>query len=483
MRLEHSRRSFLRALGASATALPFFRLLENSAVHAQTGDAPMRLVTVFHPHGAASPLFTRQSGETEGDFDIAYTDCVLRSFDDAATYGVSFKDKLLAIDGLDLVAGIKGGKSGHDAVSVVFTGSAGSNTPSNSSIEQYLAVDQGLGADTRFSSLVLGVGVGGSTAAENISYSSGGVLMPKIINPQETFKLVFKDLVASQDPAAADDIERQRRLGKSVLDYVNADIRRLRPRLAAPEQSKLDLHLTTLRELEKRLESVEAACSFPEDPGEFPYTETWNQGGPYLHEITGLQLGFLAQAMACDLTRFASVFLCDLSRGADQGTGITDVPNDNHEGWAHQYRPRVYDGTQMVEPGDAASWAALGKCNHYNYSCIASFMKQLHDAELLDDTLIYMSGEMGDPSMHSSNNVPTVLLGGAQGKFVMGRHVALKTDCAMNQRWCSGQEQYVPHNKVLVSIAQAFGVETDTFGDSSLGEGGLSELTQTGVSL
>jgi hypothetical protein len=483
MQLEHSRRSFLRALGAGAAAFPFFRLLENSAVHAQTGDTPMRLVTVFHPHGASSPLFLRQSGETESEFDISYTDCVLRSFDDAATYGVSFKDKLLAVDGIDLVAGLQGGKSGHDAVSVVFTGSAGSSTPSNSSIEQFLAVEQGLGTDTRFSSLVLGIGYGGSQAAENISYGAGGVLMPKIINPQETFKLVFKDLAVSDDPAAAETLDRQRALGRSVLDYVTADIQRLRPRLAAPEQSKLDLHLTTLRELEKRLQAVEGTCAAPSDPGEYPYTETWNQGGPFLHEITQLQLGFLAQAMACDLTRFASVYLGDLSRGADQGTGITDVPNDNHEGWAHAYRPRIYDGTQIVEQGDSASWAALGKCNHYNYSCVASFMQQLNDAGLLDDTLIYMSGEMGDPSIHSSTNVPTLLLGGAQNKFAMGRHVALKTDCAMNQRWCTGQEQYVPQNHILVSIAQAFGVEVDSFGDASLGDGGLSELTQTGVSL
>lgn len=483
MKLEHSRRSFLRALGAGATALPFFNLLERSAVHAAAGDAPLRLVTVYHPHGASSPLFQRQAGETETDFDIAYADCVLRSFDDAANYGLSFKDKLIAIDGIDLVAGIKGGKAGHDAVSGIFTGSAG---PLNSSIEQFLAVEHGLGAETRFSSLVLGVGFGGSEPTENISYGAGGVLMPKIINPQETFNLVFKDLVASEDPSASVEIERQRALGRSVLDYVTADIQRIRPRLAAAEQSKLDLHLTTLRELEKRLEDVQLACGYPSDPGPFQYTGTWNQGGPYLHEITQLQLGLLAQAMACDLTRFASVFLCDLSRGAHEGTGMNDVPNDNHEGLAHQYRPPVYDGTQLVEPGDPASWSNLGKVNHYNYSCIASFMKQLNDADLLEDTLIYMSGDMGDPSLHSSVNAPTLLLGGAGGKFPMGRRIALKPNCAMNQRWCSGQEQYVPQNRVLVAIAQAFGVETNSYGagtDSSVDDGVLSELFEPGVSL
>jgi hypothetical protein len=79
-----------------------------------------------------------------------------------------------------------------------------------------------------------------------------------------------------------------------------------------------------------------------------------------------------------------------------------------------------------------------------------------------------------------------LLLGGAGGKFPMGRRIKLKPDCAMNQRWCSGQEQHVPQNRILVGIAQAFGVETDSFGggtDSAVTDGVLNELFEAGVSL
>ena len=61
-KLARDRRAFLRAVGSAAVALPFFRLLEGSAV-GQSSDA-LRLVTVYHPHAASSPLFGRQSGET-----------------------------------------------------------------------------------------------------------------------------------------------------------------------------------------------------------------------------------------------------------------------------------------------------------------------------------------------------------------------------------------------------------------------------------
>jgi len=39
-RLARDRRAFLRTVGQAATALPFYRLLEGSAVRAAPGDGP-----------------------------------------------------------------------------------------------------------------------------------------------------------------------------------------------------------------------------------------------------------------------------------------------------------------------------------------------------------------------------------------------------------------------------------------------------------
>jgi hypothetical protein len=102
---------------------------------------------------------------------------------------------------------------------------------------------------------------------------------------------------------------------------------------------------------------------------------------------------------------------------------------------------------------------------------------------MLDDTLIFMASDMGDPSLHSSKDAPILLLGGAGGKLLMGRHLAMKPNCLDNTRWCSGAEQVVSQSQVLVSIANAFGVEINEYGSGDDGSGPMAALTELGVSL
>lgn len=482
--VQRCRRAFLRALGAGATALPFYRLLENSVVQAQTATTPMRYVGVLHPHAAASPLFVRRQGETETDFDISYDDCVLRCFDDPDTYGTSFKDKLIAIEGVDLAVALLTGEGGHSAGPGVFTG-ATPLSAENSSIDQFLAVERGLGVDTRLSSISLGVGF--TSRDWSITYGAGGVRLQNIIDPSETYNTLFAGIVVGDDPAALAEAERARRLGGSLMDYLRSDIGWTYDRVGNDERKKLDAHLTTLRELEKRLADLEFHCaSLPPAPPVFEATSTLDGAGPFLHEITQLQMGFLAQAIACDLTRFASVELHDLSRGAAESAGISGVADDNHAEIAHRYYPPVYDGNELVDEGDPESWERLAVINRYNYGTVASFMKDLHDAQVLDDTLIYMSGDMGEPNLHQSSDVPMLLLGGAGGKLSMGRRLKMKPNCDGNARACSGREQLVSHNRILVSVANAFGVEIDSYGtspDPTLTQGAMTALTDVGVSL
>jgi hypothetical protein len=64
----------------------------------------------------------------------------------------------------------------------------------------------------------------------------------------------------------------------------------------------------------------------------------------------------------------------------------------------------------------------------------------------------------------------------------MGRRIRLATDCPPSNEWCqngSPDDHRVPNNRILVSIAQAFGVQIDAFGtqgDQAHTMGALSEL-------
>jgi hypothetical protein len=458
-----SRRSFMTAVGAGAASLPFFKLLENSA--AQAEPIPLCFVGIYMPHGVARELWAPGDG-----FDLTYENCSLSPFDDAATYGTSFKDKIATVSGIDLVGAMADGTTGHDASRGILTNEGKNGT--SPSIDQFLAIDQGLGADSRFASLVLGVGDDTPDLGHSISYGAGGVALPKIIDPVATFNMVFADLVAGQDPEQAEKIAQQRRKGQSVIDFVRGDIGRLNGRLAKPEQEKLEQHLNALRELEKRLEDFAGSCVLPAapDPATFPLLKAYNGGEPYFDTITELQFDLLAQAMACGLTRFGTMWLNDLSRT----TYDPSLPDDIHNSVAHMYS-MSYQTADQPSPGDPATWLPLAKQNKYIYAKIARFMQKLTEFGVLDSTLIYATSDMGDPAMHSSTNVPTLLAGG--GGLKLGQHIDLGPDCPDNKRWCSGQEVRTSNARVLTTIMQAFGVEADTYGVNDAESGGLPGLT------
>jgi hypothetical protein len=478
---RHHRRAFLRAVGAGFAALPFYRLVENSYAQSVGGELPLKFIGVYHPHGLCAEYWAMRASDTETSFDITYENCSLQPFDDPATYGKSFKDKILVIEGIDHLSSA----NGHDSAGTILTGSridSGAMKPLTSSLDQFLAVEKGLGSETLVTSVALGVGDDRSAAGTTLSFGPGGTPLPKIIDPVEAFNLLFANFVVGDDPAAQAEAARRRLLGQSVIDFVREDVNRLYGRVGPIEKQKLDQHLTSLREIEKQFQevSVGASCTIPSKPTAPPALKMYNGGEPHFDAITDLHIELLAQALACDITRFATLFMNDL---AYEGNPL-GLPADNHGSVAHTYDASAIgrNGTPGGD-GNPATWVPLAKFNRYSYGKIAKLMQKLDSLGVLDSTLIYASSDMGNPALHSTRNVPTLLAGGANGKFRMGRRIKLNADCPADSPWCSENDptfKPVTNSKILVSIAQAFGVEIDKFGsqpDEKLITGALSELT------
>ena len=469
-RLSPTRRAFLRAMGAGMAALPFSRLLENSVAQAAGETLPLKFITIYHPHGLSAEYWAMKSTDTETNFDFGYTNCSLKPFDDAGTYGKSFKDKLLVLEGIDHLSNA----NGHDSAGTILTGSTidgGARRPSNSSLDQYLAVTKGLGSDTRITSVNLGVGNDATDPGLTLSYGDGGAPLPKIIDPVAAFHLLFDGLAVSSDPAAMAAAERKRKLGQSVVDYVRWDITRLRTGLAANEQQKLDQHLNALHEIEKQLGGGAVGgpvCAVPAAPdaSKFPKLKQYNGGEPYFDAITDAHIDMLAQALACDVTRFGTLFMNDLSYAGNP----IGLPADNHGAVAHPYVASAVGNNGIPGAGTPATWLPLAEFNRYCYSKVARLMQKLDQLGILDSTIIYVTSDMGNPALHSTRNVPTVIAGGANGKFKMGRRLKMGSACPSSDPWCPGKATYTPttNSKILVSIAQAFGQEVNTFGTQPL---------------
>jgi hypothetical protein len=446
-KVSAARRSFLRAVGAGLAGFPFLRALEDSVAHAAGETPPQRFVTMYHPHGIAAETWAMRGADTETSFDLTFTEptsgatCPLAPLD-------PHKSRLLIIEGIDLLSNT----NGHNSAGTILTGSRINSSlqrTGNSSLDQFLAVEMGLGKSTHITSLEVAVGT----------------------DPVQAFDRLFGGLVLGDDPATRDAAMRQQRLGKKLVDFLNADAGRLKARLASAEQQKLDQHMTALADLEKQIAPMgtTAVCPSGLSPmrpssSMFPKLKRNLGGEPYFDAIANAHIDLIALAFACDVTRFATLYLGDLSY---EGNPL-GLPADNHGAVAH-----TYDGSPVGTNGDPigsgtpSTWALLATFNRYAYGQVARMMDKLTAYGVVDSTLVYASSDMGNPAIHSTRNVPTVLGGGLNGKFRMGRRLKAPADCPSSNLACKpGDADFTgtANNHLLVSIARAFGVAIDSFG-------------------
>jgi hypothetical protein len=448
MSTSAARRRFLLALGAALLPRAAWAELappEPPARPPAGGARAKRFVAVYMPHGRAAELYFPQPG-----FRLDYEDAILAPFDEPARYGRSFRDELLVIDGLDLAAGFLTGNVGHDAPRVLLTGSGANGR--NASLDQFLAVEQRLGQATPLPSLVLAVGNDERGPTSSISYGRGGIPLPKLIHPAATFDALFGAALAGSPELAA----ARRRKAMSALDFLGADLKRLRGVAPASEREKLEQHATALRDLERRLAPLEAACVPPARVARdaFPRYRSYGGGERYFDAITDLQIELVVRGFACDLTRFATLMLADLSR-----TGLDpSLPSDIHQDVAHRYVART-----ATHPGEPASWHALARQNRYTCSKVARLFGLLDQHSLSADTLVLAGSDMGDPGRHSSRSVTTLVLGaGIRGGRVL----------PLGDRHRVTNQHLNPNNRLLARICHGFGVNVTRFGDS------LPEITE-----
>jgi arylsulfatase A-like enzyme len=83
-------------------------------------------------------------------------------------------------------------------------------------------------------------------------------------------------------------------------------------------------------------------------------------------------------------------------------------------------------------------------------------LQLLSDSGELDSTLVVATSDMGNPALHSSRNLPTVIIGGAQAGIRGGQYLDVRQ-----------QGTGVPNNRLLVSLARAFGAQLDSLGDAA----------------
>ncbi len=325
--------------------------------------------------------------------------------------------------------GVKGGHFAvHSFLSGVLNSEAQNRPDGNVSIDQYLADE--VGFETRFPSLTVG-SEGGIHGGCQIAWTKSGVRVPPVTGPAQLFEKLF----------VSDSKERQERrvqenhVQASILDSVLVDANRLSKQVNKEDKDKLDEYLTSVRDVEKRLELRQRWTSYPKPkaPFEKPSNHNLVDDLPLLYEL-------IALALQTDSTRIAT-----LEIGGDfmpQNLGITK----DYHGLSHHGN----------DPESIASLIALEKHQLEHFGKFLTRLSKMQDGErtLLDSTAVIFGSGMGDANSHKNSDLPIILAGGGykHGEF---REVPRE---GINK---------VPLCNLFVDIAQKMGVETDAFGSST----------------
>ncbi len=267
-----------------------------------------------------------------------------------------------------------------------------------------------------------------------ISWASPKEPLPMLRDPRAVFDALFGVGATPEDRA------RRRREDKSVLDTILASVDRLKRQVGAADRARLGDYLDDVREIERRIQNVEASNR----SGETRELPTAPVGVPDSYdEHVKLMFDLQALALAADITRvFAFKLSRDVSGRVFPQTGVT---TGFHNASHHAERPdRILD---------------FAKINKYHVSLVPAFLERLQrmpdgDGSVLDNTLIVYGSPMGNPNVHNHKRCPLFLAGKAGGQLKGGLHIKAPDG--------------TPMANVFVSMARMLGMtDVASFGDST----------------
>jgi len=450
-RLE--RRTFLKGMGATV-ALPLLDAMVPAGRNWSPED-PTRFVAIELVHGAAgcSEWGASQNlwapAEVGRDFDLGPSS--LSPLD-------PWREYLTIVSNTDvrMAEAFAPGEIGadHFRSSAVFLTQAhpkqtrGSDVFVGTSMDQLYA--QRFGQSTPIPSMQLcienvdqsgGCAYGYSCVyTDSISWASPNEPLPLIRDPRVAFEMLFGS------GSSPEDRQRRRRTNRSILDWITGEVAHLRRELGPNDGQRLERYLDNVREIERRIQAVEAQNSTG-DVRELPGAPA---GVPdSFEDHMKLMFDLQALAFASDITRVFSFKPGRDASGRVYPESGTDTP----------FHPASHHGGQEARILDFA------KINTYHVSLLPYFLEKLREIEegdthVLDKTMLLVGSPMADGNVHNHRRCPLIVLGKANGQLQGNVHLKAPDG--------------TPMANAMLSLMHKLGMDDmDSFGDST-GEFGLA---------
>jgi hypothetical protein len=402
-----SRRTFLRDAGV-VLALPWLDAMAPSAFAAPS-VAPVRrrMICVSYSLSLHTPyLFPEEPGR---NYRLTpYLD-VLKDFRDDFTIFSG-----LAHPGMEAAGG-------HGAESSFLTGAPGAGRPTykNSiSLDQFVA--EKIGLETRLPSIPFGT----------IAYSRSGVQVPGMGQPSKIFAKCF----LQGTPQEVQQQVRRLQQGKSIMDVVRGQAKRLEQKVGHGDREKLDEYFESVRDVEKRLTTAESWMHKPKPKVNVPPPkDTPSDASATMR----LYYDLIHLAFQTDSTRLTTSTFTHW--GVPPLEGVT---YDHHNLSHHGKDPEKLRQLAIVEVD--------------KFKALRDFLAKLKNTKeegetLLDRTMVLVGSWMGS-GHHTVDNLPILLAGGG---FKHGQHLAF--DRKNNKPLCN----------LYLAMLHQFGIGAKEFGTST----------------
>jgi hypothetical protein len=429
MKMRISRRTVLRGAGC-AVALPWLDSLHALADTPPASAFPKRFGVVFLGNG-----INEHHWSAEGEGKAMKLSRTLSPLE-------PIKEKINVVDGLYVPA--LTGQGIHPAQ----TGSllSGAKISKGAIIHSGISVDQmiasKIGEDTPQSSIVLGCDqpmtgyheTNFSMAySSHISWQSPDSPVPMEVYPSLAWDNLFDN--------------RGSLLNISVLDRVKDRAQELTRRISASDKSKLDEYLTSVREVEKRVEGMRKGKDAADDAAKAKNTSAATMPRPAnglpedLRDHARLMCDIIAIAFQTGKTRVASLIISrDLSAMYYPFLNV----KDGHHSASHA--------------NDSDSYERIAHFHVSQYAYLASKLDAMKegDGTVLDNTCLMFLSNLWIGRLHDNTRLPLLLAGGLGGTLKTGRVLNYMKDSEDNRRMCS----------LYLSLMDRFGIKLDRFGDS-----------------
>lgn len=415
-------------------SLPYLEAMSFATSPATT---PVRIAFLFVPNGINMAEWTPGAA---GVLELSSTLAPL----------INVKSSLNVISGLaqmNAFAGADGPGDHARSCATWLTGvhprkTAGADIEVGISADQVAA--QKIGDRTQFASLELGCEHGalagncdsGYSCAYSSSVSWRGVSTPnaKDVNPRAVFERLFGS-VDTLEAAASRSIRKAKR--QSILDFVLEDAHSLSLQLGGRDRVKIEEYLESVRDIERRLQVVEARSTTNIDKSLIPKGIPQDRG-----EHIRLMGDMMILAFQADMTRVCTLMFAN--EGSNRPYREIEITDGHHDISHHG--------------NDLSKLAKKQQIDSFHVKQLAYILEKMNSLKeggstLLDNTALVYGGGISDGNRHNHDELPILVAGKAGGKLKTNRHIVLP-----NQ---------TPMNNLLLSMLDYVGVDVEQLGDST----------------